>query len=236
MRTTCATGAKDTLYASLVANRKACHRCAELTNPADVQGGTLDSDHVGPWSLWQGNLDADLMVVGQDWGDTRYFVEGGGREGPRNRTNLTLAELAGVVGVTISEPGSSEGEGIAFFTNAVLCLKEGGLQAPVRRTWFDNCAPFLRRQIEIIKPKVVVGLGEKAYQTIAKAFGIRVGRFRSEVEMEGGRLLPTGARAFAVYHCGARIQNTHRKLEEQKKDWRRIRAFLRAGSSFRGSA
>ena len=67
-------------YAELVATRRTCHRCAGLTNPADLLEGRFDSAHVGPWSLWQGNLHAALMVVGQDWGDTAYFVRHEGRE------------------------------------------------------------------------------------------------------------------------------------------------------------
>jgi len=140
-------------YAQVVTARKACHLCAGLTNPADVEGGRFDSEHVGAWSLWQGNLDASLMVVGQDWGDETYFIRREGREGPRNPTNLALVELVGIAGISIGEPGSSVGRDIAFFTNAILCLKgsDGGLQGKVQASWFDNCAQFLRRQIEIVR-------------------------------------------------------------------------------------
>ena len=66
--------------AQLVTARKACHLCSGLTNPADVDGGRLNSEHIGAWSLWQGNLDAPVMVVGQDWGDTTYFIRNGGEK------------------------------------------------------------------------------------------------------------------------------------------------------------
>jgi DNA polymerase len=215
-------------YAQLVAARKACHLCAGLTNPGDVEGGRLDSEHVGAWSLWQGNLDASVMVVGQDWGDTTYFVRREGREGPRNPTNLALVELLGIAGVAVGDPGSAVGRDIAFFTNAILCLKnsQGGLQGKVQPSWFDHCAPFLRRQIEIVRPTVVVGLGERASRTILHAFEMECGPFRAEVEAPSGRVLPTGTRAFAVYHCGARIRNTHRSMEKQREDWKRLRPFL----------
>lgn len=215
-------------YAQLVTARKKCHLCSGLTNPADVEGGRFDSEQVGAWSLWQGNLDASLMVVGQDWGDTAYFVRHEGREGPRNPTNLALVHLVGIAGISIGDPGSAVGRDIAFFTNAILCLKgsEGGLQGRVQASWFDNCAQFLRRQIEIVRPAVVVGLGERAYRTILRGFDMPSGPFRSEVEAPSGRTLPTGTRAFAVYHCGARIRNTHRPMAAQKEDWKRLRPFL----------
>ncbi len=218
-------------YGKLVGDRKTCHQCLGLTNPVVAHGGQFDSDQIGPWSLWQGNLDASLMVVGQDWGDTEYFREQKGLEGPNSPTNLALVELVGIMGIAIGYPGSREGRHAAFFTNAILCLKNpsGGLQGKVQKSWFQNCARFLRRQIEVVGPKVVVGLGERAYRTILDGFDLKGGPFRSEVEVSNGRLLANGTRAFAVYHCGAMIQNTHRKLAIQRQDWKRIRPFLTTG-------
>ena len=68
-------------YAALVRARKSCRACTGLINPAACDGGTKDSDQIGPWSLWQGNLNADLVIVGQDSGDTRYFIRRGGSAG-----------------------------------------------------------------------------------------------------------------------------------------------------------
>jgi hypothetical protein len=49
-----------------------------------------------------------------------------------------------------------------FLTNAILCLKDGGLQATVESAWFSNYQKFLHQLIEIVCPMVVVGLGERA--------------------------------------------------------------------------
>lgn len=168
------------------------------------------------------------MVVGQDWGDTSYFIRRQGGEGPSNPTNLGLVELVGIAGISIGDPGSTIGRDVAFFTNAILCLKneQGGLQGKVQPSWFQNCVSFLRRQIEIVRPLVVVGLGERAYRAILEGFGMRCGSFRPEVNSVAGRLLPNGSRAFAVYHCGKRIQNTHRPMAIQREDWKRLGPYL----------
>jgi hypothetical protein len=63
-------------YATLVRARKECHACAGLINPATCDGGIYDSDHIGPLEPATANLDADLVIVGQDWGDMRYFAHG----------------------------------------------------------------------------------------------------------------------------------------------------------------
>jgi len=190
------------------------------------------------------------MVVGQDWGDVRYFTKHAGADvsgnptnvalreligllginvgepGCVNPTNMALRELIGLLGINIGEPGCVNQSNAAFFTNAVLCLKGGGLQADVENDWFANCGSFLRQQVEIVAPRVLVCLGEKAYRGIAKEFAFAPGSFRKAVDSPIGVRLPNGTIAFARYHCGKRIQNTHRTLDKQREDWRRLAQFL----------
>jgi uracil-DNA glycosylase family 4 len=213
-------------YKKLVDTRKMCHRCLGLTNPVDVDGGRFDSDQIGPWSLWQGNLDASLMVVGQDWGGTIHFIKHRGQCDARNYSNLKLIELIGIVGYSIGFPASQEKQNVIFFTNAILCLKQGNLNAKVPKECFKNCSSFLRKQIEIVHPVVVVGLGEDAYRVILFGFNMKAGQFRDEVEIKEGRMLPNGTRVFAVYHCARLIQNRYRPMDVQRKDWMRIRPFI----------
>jgi hypothetical protein len=68
----------------------------------------------------------------------------------------------------------------------------------------------MRPTIEIVKPKVVVALGDRAYRAVAAAYGIGLLPFGAAVEHVGGFALPGSKLLFPVYHCGARILNTHR--------------------------
>lgn len=219
---------KPLAYSALVAERKKCRLCegCGLVNPVNVEGG-FDSQQVGPWSRWQGNLDAPLMVIGQDWGDVRYFKTNYGLENASNPTNKTLRELIGLLGIDVGDPGDLGQDGVEFFTNAILCLKnDGGLQAAVQRSWFDNCKPFLKRQIEIVAPRILICLGERAYRSVAAAFDFHAGSFRQAVESEDGIQIPNGTRVFPRYHCGRRILNTHRPMAIQIADWQRLTKHL----------
>jgi uracil-DNA glycosylase len=215
-------------YTALVHARQSCHACPALVNPAVCGGGIHDSDQIGPWSLWQGNLNAELVIVGQDWGDARYFTENFGREAPHNPTNETLRRLLGSIGIEIAGPTATDtGGGPLFLTNAVLCLKEGGMQAKVQPGWFANCgARFLRPTIDLIAPKVVVTLGEWAYRATTAAYDVPRVAFRQAVERADGFVLTDGARYFPMYHCGARILNTHRPMAMQLVDWARVERAL----------
>jgi uracil-DNA glycosylase len=112
-------------------------------------------------------------------------------------------------------------------TNAILCLKDGGMQAKVRHEWFANCGNrFLRPTIDLIAPKVVVTLGERAYCAVMAAYGTPQIPFRKAVERPDGFRLADRTTCVPVYHCGARILNTHRPYGRQVCDWKRVLAAL----------
>src|SRR5437764_7989407 len=76
------TGARmdqNKMYSLLVDDRQACRLCAGLVNPSAVDNGVHDAAEVGPWTTWQGNLKAKVLLVGQDYSDVAYFVRNGGR-------------------------------------------------------------------------------------------------------------------------------------------------------------
>ena len=85
---------KIDVYNSLVNKRKYCRSCNGLVNCSVVDDGKYDSDEIGPWTLWQGNLNSEIMVVGQDWGDRTYFSKWKGADQPSgNPTNENLQRL-----------------------------------------------------------------------------------------------------------------------------------------------
>ncbi len=221
------TASKFDRYQQLVRDRKACRRCKGLTNASECSGGEFDRDEIGAWSRWQGNLDAEIAVVGQDWGDVAWFVREKGVDTSASATNATLQKLLASIGFHIEPPATAKARGTIFLTNAVLCLKKGGAQAKVERSWFDNCGPaFLRPLIEIVKPKVVVCLSERAYNALLHSYLIPYGKFSSAVDRQEPELLPNGPAVFAVYHCGARVLNMHRRLDAQLHDWKRVASYL----------
>lgn len=244
---------KQERYAELVRERQKYDPSSSgLVNPSQVEDGKYDVPHVGPWTAWAHDLDANLMVVGQDWGDVEYYITNRGCDNPRNPTNLALQKLLLSIGRPIPAP-PSPGYAVAndvktevdteeacratcdvWLTNALLWLKTGGMSAKVDSAWFgEPSIPLLKAQVDLVQPRVIVALGEKAYDCLLKAYGLppRRGLFRGVVENSTGVKLVIGDRTItllAVYHCGARIQNTLRSLEEQLHDWKRVRVALDA--------
>jgi len=244
---------KQERYAELIRQRQEYDPSSfGLVNPSQVEQGKYDVPHMGPWTAWAHDLDADLMVVGQDWGDVEYFATNRGCDNPRNPTNVALQKLLLSVGRPIpAPPAESTAVGAGphpvndakqsdratcrvWLTNALLWLKTGGLSAPVDKAWFEEPSiPLLKAQVDLVQPRVIVALGEKAYDCLLHAYGLpnRRGPFKNAVESSTGLEVVAGGhpiKVLAVYHCGARIQNTIRSLDEQLQDWKRVRNELGA--------
>jgi uracil-DNA glycosylase family 4 len=215
-------------YLKLVEKRKGCHSCEDhgLTNPSVCRGGVYDNtEHIGPWTQWQGNLDAELMVIAQDWGGAEYYIGCEGLEKDTNPTNKRVCELLASVGIQIQLPKQTR-EGPLFFTNAVLCLRPGLLTGPaIKSRCFTNCSTaFLRPQVEVVNPKVVVTLGRMAYRSLMTGYGKKPKERMREavndiVELNGSTWL------VPVFHPGNNGTRS-RSFEKQKEDWLRVRKVL----------
>lgn len=206
---------KFTVYRQLVERRKACRACdrLDMTNPSVCDGGQYDTEHIGPWTQWQGRLDAELMVIGQDWGSVKYYRDNRGTDDSANKTNANLKMLLASVGYGLGDR--------LYFTNAVLCLKEGSMNERVKAGCFRNCGiGFLKPQIELVQPRVVVTLGRLAYRAVMHAYDRRPqASMRDAVkthEVIGSSTL------FPMYHCGP-LGTRSRSLVQQKGDWERVR-------------
>jgi len=227
---------KKSSYQAQVLARKNCSDCKGIYNPGSIEEGIYDnSEHIGPWTGWQGNLDAELMVIGQDWGGNKYFEDKKGMETDNNPTNVRLKQLLEEVNpeFKIEMPKDSSGQGIFYFTNAILCCREGLLTenkktktGPVKSRWFRNCENRLKAQIELVDPKVIVTLGYFAYRSVLSSFELHPEpRMRDAIKTDPIQLSGCRGVVVPVYHCGNNGSRS-RSLEQQKADWKRVKAAL----------
>ena len=221
-------------YQALVKERKECRlcACAGLRNPAMPELVQLDSDEIGPWTRWLGDRTAELMIIGEDWGDVDYYRKHNGFDDDRvnSPANRRLKRLLNSIEMSIPSGERRDEPSGVFLTNALLCLKSGGLQGKVDPRCFVNCQDFLRRQIEIISPRVVVTLGKRAYDAVVSSFELEPRlKFGEAVKAPDGLELESGCRLLPVYHCGNRSTNLNRPEAEQLRDWKRVRRALRRG-------
>jgi len=105
-----------------------------------------------------------------------------------------------------------------YICNIVKCRPPGN-RTP-EKDEIDTCSPFLFRQIEAIRPRLVCCLGAPAMKTL---LGIKEGITRVR-----GRFFDyAGTKAFVAYHPAYILRNP-REEKILREDFEKIREFLRS--------
>jgi uracil-DNA glycosylase len=151
-----------------------------------------------------GSDAADVLIVGEAPGQQEDlqglpFV---GRSGQLLETLLREIQLE---------------RGDVYIANVVKCRPPGNRDP--RPVEIDSCKPYLRRQIELIDPKVVVTLGNFSTKLLLKtSTGITKMR-GSAYEWWGRYLVPT-------FHPAAALRGGERVTDEIRVDLQLVRAIL----------
>lgn len=151
-----------------------------------------------------GNIKAQLMFVdayvsAAEDESAEYYV---GRSGVMLRDMIEK-----VLNLNIEE---------VFFTHAVKC-KPFGFQNP-SPSECSSCAPFLSKQIELIKPRIIIPLGADAYRILSGDHG--------DFERVRGEIIPYGdSQLIPMHHPLYLVRNPSWK-KEAMRDLQTIKSQL----------
>ncbi|KAA0675759.1 hypothetical protein [Roseomonas genomospecies 6] len=219
--------------------RIACRKCMDqgiaLEHPRDIDGGIYDCDGVHTWTMWQGNLDSDIAVVGEYWGTVKQFRNQRGQDSDSNPGTHNLVPLLASRGYRISLPSESkEGMDEVFVTNAVLCMQKDEHDDDGSH-WerAKNCSEHLMRTLAPVSPSKVVSLGPYAFYGVLLAYrqnheaqrfredakGGNFGRAVAPVWRRGGVCLDDHAWAYPMYNPGGQWWRKNRSMDQMLDDW-----------------
>lgn len=236
---------KKAEFLKLVQDVSECHVCEHMiTNPHsdngecllnDEHGLNTDKPYVNLWNLWNGNLDADIMVIGQDFGtkEEAEHLQNEWKAGTySNHTDRNIRDLfEKVFSIDVDSDRAP-----LFFTNMANCYRRNISTGEMHSGWLPICAnKFMGRLIEIIMPKVIIVLGQKTFEAFFCIEGHPIrcvsnnsqGNSFSDI-VSASYQIEFGNKAidvFPVYHPGAYSQR-NRKFNEQVSDWKRIKKCL----------
>lgn len=148
-----------------------------------------DCEEINLWTYWQGrgNLDAKIMLVGQDWGcpwdessqntmkqiglanrgeEYRYL------ENNPSVTDKRLIRLFQEIGYEDISNSYSD----LFFTNFILGYRNKGLSGAYQQSWADHDKGYFRELANIIEPKVILCLGRSTFEGVLSAFEVALSR------------------------------------------------------------
>jgi len=163
-----------------------------------------------------GSINAPILIVGEAPG--RLGADASAIPFHGDRAGDNFEALLEQVGLSRHE---------CFITNAALCnpKDENGNNATPSKIELRNCSSYLRRQIDIVNPKIVVTLGAQAlsalktieHHEIELSSGVR-----KIWEWYGRKLVP-------LYHPGQRAM-IHRSFFNQLTDYRFLAETYRRAS------
>jgi uracil-DNA glycosylase family 4 len=194
---------KRELFAALASEAAACRRCEAMCGRRAV--------------LSERNGDAAAARV-------MFVGEAPGRQGgDRTRVPFSGDQSGQNFQRYIASIGLARAD--AFITNSVLCnpRKESGANRRPTRREIANCSEYLRRQIELIDPAVVVTLGAVALEALRA-----VARHEFTLRESAGRVIVWHGRLLVpLYHPSPQVLASHRREREQLRDYRAVARALR---------
>ncbi len=226
---------KEKLYQNLVREFKEYDRFPDkLVNPYKIDERFRNQIAINPWELWYGNLNAEILLIGQDFSDKEYFIknlDSNWQKEIDSPTNKTLQILFKNLGYEIELPeyGKINKTLPLFFTNAVLGIKLGenkGMSEPVKYSWYSETAKlFTKELINIIQPNIIITLGQHAYQMMCRAYDAKAESPFKNIQIE--QKTNEQFQWFAVYHCSPSSLSRNRGLKEQQNDWIKIKKLIK---------
>ena len=217
---------KEIAYRQLVDKRKKHSFQNGLTNPFQT---SFDIDEIDPWAQWQNNINADILVIGQEFANLDVYLRTEGKverfldkyEYPANKN---LKEYFDILEYNIGHPLNPNKENKIFFTNAVSGLKSGSMSANFKDRWLtESREHFLKPLIDIIQPKFIIAIGSKATKTLGVIYDFKISSHKNIVDnspIKSGSTL-----IFPVYHTGG-LGLRNRPKTQQIADWTKIKNWL----------
>lgn len=172
---------------------------------SDILDGYYECDHVVPWTISARNVDAELMLISQDWASEEFLLKTGKDKKQKElgqvedlATNVqTRAMLEKHMKLSFRE---------TYATDAFAFVKSGSMNARiVFRDLVKSASDYALPQIRIVRPKMVLCLGSAPFNAIRKAAGETGGWFNLERSYQVETPLHTTVHdipVFAVAHPG----------------------------------
>lgn len=224
MGTSDPTSDKHAQLLELTRKRKAT-RWEGYTCIGDYHDRKYECDFVSPYTKSAGNVDAEVMILLQDWASEEALSdpvpEDRVRLGydPWRQTNKRLQSLLRQhFRLELKE---------TYVTNVFPFVKSGSMNASIRsRDLVRAAREFALPQIDIVKPRLAVCLGREAFNAVAKAAGRAPAACLDEAiatPFERGR-----TQVWCQAHTSSQGTNQRNRggIKRTAEDWTRMAAAL----------
>lgn len=187
---------KEKEFDNLIISMSQCRKCMSLKkkNGKDCSLVNIYRDECfsknipSIWTDWYHRFDSKIMVVGQDWGpfvdmEKLYnsYLATPTLENWKNlidtEKSLTKKMLTKFLVESAEVCHAYVNIDNIFITNAIMCARKGdnyrGDNIDLLKSTI-YCSSFLKRQIDIVKPRVIVALGYYPLLSLSTIYGFKI--------------------------------------------------------------
>lgn len=193
----------------------------------DYHSGAYECDFVSPYTKSAGNVDAEIMVMLQDWSSddslSGKFDEPSAKLGhtPSLPTNPNLSRLLNeTFGLGLRD---------VYGTNLFPFVKLGGMSESILHADLVKAArQFALPQISIVNPKLVICLGLVTFNALRRACDLKpCSNMHSAID---SHFSIDAVRVWCQAHTGALGQNNRNKggVNHVSDDWHRMKVDVGA--------
>lgn len=193
---------------------------------ADYHNGMYDCEHVSPYTKAAGNVDAQVMVLLQDWASHEWlsapFRPDAAELGhdPSLPTNKNLKELLRAhLDLELTQ---------TYATNLFPFVKPGDMQGSIRPSHLAAAASeFALPQLSLVAPDVVICLGLSTFNALATVLACQ--RAKTLEDAIANPMKICGMELWCQAHTGNRGQNSRnfRSPGQIARDWNAMAATRR---------
>ena len=217
---------------------KLMSKCDKCTNFKDKEKSLINiyndynfgSNIPSIWTDWFNRLDSKIMIIGQDWGPYNDMKKLNSLldEDKSNWKELIELEKSNTKKLLENYIKDSSNNKHSlndiFITNAIMCARQGdnyrGNNIDLKKSTL-NCSNFLLRQIEIVKPKVILTLGYYPLMSLSNLMDFEIEKTLKETIKEYPEICKGDYTIIPLYHPVAQIKKSE-QLEQYKRIWKYI--------------
>lgn len=232
---------KVKLFDDLISDMSKCEKCISMHSKNNIDCSLINiyvntkfaKEIPSIWTDWYNRLNSKIMIVGQDWGPYsdmkklhEKYLENQTKENwsqlIETEKSLTKKQLTKYL--VESSNGKINSINDIYITNAIMCARHGnnyrGNNINLKSSTL-NCKEFLCRQIEIVKPKVILTLGYYPLYSLSNIYNFKIEENLTKtiekypiIEIEDFIIVP-------LYHPVAQITK-EKQMEQYKRIWNYI--------------
>ena len=231
---------KNQVFDELINSMSNCSKCTSLKkkNGKDCsliniyQTQEFCKNIPSIWTDWYNRLDSKIMIIGQDWGPyndmkqlNEQYINNPDQENWKFLIEQEKSNTKKLLNYYIRE--SSENKyslDDMFITNAIMCARKGnnyrGNNIDLKKST-NNCSKYLLKQINIVKPKVILTLGYYPLLSLSKIYSFNIEKTLKDVINNSPEIMINDFIIIPLYHPVAQIKKSE-QLKQYKRIWKYI--------------